>query len=318
MSINRQDGVPVYIVTGFLDSGKTRFINEMLADQGFSEGERTLIIRCEEGEEEYDPQLLRQANAVVRDIEDVEDMQEKLNEYDAEVLPERIFIEYNSTWMLAALYDAPKPEEWELAQIVTLVDASTFEVYLTNMRTFMTDGLNEADLVLFNRCDENTPKSKFRRQTKALNNTVRCYFENLDGTTDDGVTDEDLPYDMTQDPVVIEDDQFGTWYLDTMEHPERYDGRRLKLKGQVAYMKELPKKCYILSRQAMTCCADDIGGIGYVCKTADKLPDRNVFMNVVVKAERAHSPIHGREALILIEEAREPAEKPEEEIINFT
>ena len=316
--MSRRDGVPVYIVTGFLDSGKTRFINEMLADPGFSEGERTLIIRCEEGEDEYDPKLLKQANAVVRDLEEAEDMQEMLIGLDEEYLPERIFIEYNSTWMLSALYDAPKPEEWELAQIVTLVDASTFEVYLTNMRTFMTDGLNEADLVLFNRCDENTPKSKFRRQTMALNNTVRCYFENLDGSTDDGVTDEDLPYDMTQDPVVIEDDQFGTWYLDTMEHPERYDGKRLKLKGQVAYMQELPKKCYILSRQAMTCCADDIGGIGYVCKTADKLPDRNIFLNVVVKAERAHSPIHGREALILIEESREPAEKPEVEVINFT
>ena len=68
--MSRRDGVPVYIVTGFLDSGKTRFINEMLADPGFSEGERTLIIRCEEGEDEYDPKLLKQANAVVRDLEE--------------------------------------------------------------------------------------------------------------------------------------------------------------------------------------------------------------------------------------------------------
>lgn len=313
-----RDGVPVYIITGFLDSGKTRFINEMLGDPGFSEGERTLILRCEEGEEEYDPEFLKRSNSVVRDIEDVEDMQEKLNAYDAEVLPERVIIEYNSTWMMTALYDAPKPDVWELAQIVTLVDSSTFEVYLTNMRTFMTDGLNEADLVLFNRCDANTPKSKFRRQTKALNNTVRCYFENLDGTTDDGITDEDLPYDMSKSPIEIADDQFGVWYLDTMEHADRYDGKLLKLKGQVVYMKDLPNKCYVLSRQAMTCCAEDIGGIGYVCKTADKLPDRNIFVDVVVKAERAYSPIHGREALILIEQSREIAEKPEEEIINFT
>lgn len=313
-----RDGVPVYIITGFLDSGKTRFINEMLADPGFSEGERTLILRCEEGEEEYDAEFLKRSNSVVRDIEDVEDMQEKLNAYDAELLPERVIIEYNSTWMMTALYDAPKPDVWELAQIVTLVDSSTFEVYLTNMRTFMTDGLNEADLVLFNRCDENTPKSKFRRQTKALNNTVRCYFENLDGTTDDGITDEDLPYDMSKSPVEISDDQFGTWYLDTMEHADRYDGKLLKLKGQVVYMRDLPNKCYVLSRQAMTCCAEDIGGIGYVCKTADKLPDRNIFVDVVVKAERAYSPIHGREALILIEQSRTIAEKPANEIINFT
>lgn len=53
-------------------------------------------------------------------------------------------------------------------------------------------------------------------------------------------------------------------------------------------------------------------------QTADKLPDRNIFVDVVVKAERAYSPIHGREALILIEQSRTVAEKPANEIINFT
>ena len=310
-------GIPVYIITGFLDSGKTKFINEMLGDPGFSEGERTLILRCEQGEEEYDPKLLKAANAIVRDLDEPEDMQEKLIRYDKEFRPERIIFEYNATWMLSALYDAPKPEDWELAQIVDMIDASTFEVYLTNMRTFMTDGINEADLVLFNRCDENTPKSRFRRTAKALNNTTRVYFDNLDGTTDDGVSDEDLPYDMSADPIVIPDDLFGIWYLDSMEHPERYDGRRLKMKGQAVYTKGLPNKCYVFSRLAMTCCAADIGGIGYVCRTSDKLPDRNTYVEAVVKAERAFSPIHNQEALILVEQSRTPAEKPAEEVVTF-
>ena len=315
--MTRADGVPVYIITGFLDSGKTKFINEMLGDPGFSEGERTLIIRCEEGEGEYDPELLKSANAVVRDIAEMEDLETKLTEYDEELQPERIIFEYNSTWLLGALYDAPKPEEWELAQIVTLVDSTTFELYLTNMRNFMTDGINEADLVLFNRCDENTPKSRYRRTVLALNNTVRVYFDNLDGTTDDGVSDEDLPYDMSASPIVITDEQFGVWYLDTMEHPERYDGKLLKIKGQVAYGRNMPNKCYVFSRQAMTCCADDIGGIGYVCKTEEPIPKQGVFVEIVCKAERAFSPIHNREALILIEQSRKPAAKPRDEIVTF-
>ena len=105
-------------------------------------------------------------------------------------------VEYNATWLLENLYQAKKPDNWELAQIITLVDASTFEVYLKNMRKFMADGLKEADLVIFNRCDENTPKSKYRRSVKGINSTTRLFFENLDGTTDDGVADEDLPYDV--------------------------------------------------------------------------------------------------------------------------
>jgi len=315
--VNRENGVPVYIITGFLDSGKTRFINEMLGDPGFSEGERTLIIRCEEGEEEYDPKLLKQANAVVRDLVEMEDMETRLIEFDKELQPERIIFEYNSTWLMENLYDAPKPEEWELAQIVTMVDSTTFDIYLNNMRTFMTDGLKEADLVLFNRCDENTPKRNYRRSTLALNNTVRIYFDNIDGTTDDGITEEDLPYDMSANPVVITDDLFGIWYIDTMEHPERYDGKILKLKGQVAYGKNMPNKCYVLSRQAMTCCADDIAGIGYVCMTEKPIPAEGEFVEVVVKAEKAYSPIHAHEALILIEQSREKAEKPENEVVTF-
>jgi hypothetical protein len=315
--VTRKEGVPVYIITGFLDAGKTRFIGEMLRDQGFSEGERTLIFRCEEGEEEYDPALLKKANTVVYDLVSPEDMDEKLIQLDKEIIPERIIFEYNATWTMERMYNAPKPEEWELAQIVTIIDASTFEMYLQNMRDFMTDGIKEADLILFNRCAENTPKGKFRRTAKALNSSARVYFENPDGTTDDGVENEDLPYDMSADPIAIPDEMFGIWYLDAMEHPARYDGKNLKFKVQAAYMKGMPNKTYVASRQAMTCCADDIGGIGFVCKTDNTLPTRGKYYEVVVKAERAMSPIHGREAIILVQKSIKAADKPKDEVVYF-
>ncbi len=315
--MTRKEGVPVYIITGFLDAGKTKFILEMLGDKGFSEGEHTLLFRCEEGEEEYDAALLKTSNTLVRDLASPDEMDEKLIALDKEIMPERIIFEYNSTWTMARLYDAPKPEEWELAQIVTVIDAASFELYLQNMRDFMTDGIKEADLVLFNRCTEETPKGKYRRTVKALNNSARVYFENPDGTTDDGVGEEDLPYDMTADPVVISDEAFGVWYLDAIEHPSRYDGKNLKFRVQAAYMKGMPNKTYIASRQAMTCCADDIGGIGFLCKTENTLPTRGKYYEVVAKAERANSPIHGREAVILIQKSIKAADKPKDEVVYF-
>ena len=94
----------VYIVTGFLESGKTKFMQEMLTDDGFSEGERTLLLVCEEGEEEYNPEMLKKCNTVMVTLESEDDMAgDKLIELDAKYKPERVLIEYNSTWLLQAL-----------------------------------------------------------------------------------------------------------------------------------------------------------------------------------------------------------------------
>ena len=259
--------VPVYIVTGFLGAGKTKFITDMLTDEGFSEGEKTLLLCCEEGEEEYDPEALKAGNATLVNLDDPKQIAGKrLMRMNREHQPERVIIEYNATWLLQTLYDAEKPESWALAQIIDLVDASTFEMYLKNMRKYMADGLKEADLVIFNRCDENSRKSPWRRAVKGLNSGTRIFFENLDGTTDDGVADEDLPYDVKADPVTIGDEDFGTFYLDALEHPDRYDGKRIHARGRAFRMEDMPKNCYVFGRHVMTCCAEDIGGIGFLCQ----------------------------------------------------
>ena len=307
---------PVYIITGFLESGKTKFISEMLADDGFSEGERTLLLCCEEGEEEYDSELLHRTNTVLEPLDEPEDL-EKLVELDEKYRPERVIIEYNSTWLLQALYSAKKPESWDLAQIITLVDSTTFEIYLKNMRSFMADGLTEADLVIFNRCTEETTKSPYRRTVLAMNNTARIFFENTDGSMDDGVSDEDLPYDVSAKIIEISDTQFGVFYLDAMEHPDRYDGKILHVKGRAFRMNGMPKGCFVFGRHAMTCCVDDIGGIGYLCKVDGELPRKDAWIMLTAKVEASFSPIHNRDAIILIAQTINPAKPPDEELVYF-
>ena len=309
---------PVYIVTGFLESGKTRFISEMLADDGFTEGERTLLLCCEEGEEEYDPKLLKRSNTVLVNVSEMEDIQGgKLVELDREYRPERVLIEYNATWLMENLYAAQKPESWDLAQIICLVDATTFEVYLKNMRNFITDGLKEADLVIFNRCAPDTTKSPWRRAVLAMNPTTRIFFENTDGSMDDGVSDEDLPYDMKAPIIEISDEQFGTFYLDALDHADRYNGRTILVKGRAFRMNNLPKKCFVFGRHAMTCCVNDIGGIGYVCQVKGDLPKENAWIMLTAKVESGFSPIHNRDGIILIAQNITPAKPPKEELVYF-
>ena len=310
--------IPVYIVTGFLGAGKTQFVTEMLTDEGFSEGERTLLLCCEEGEEEYDPEVLKKHNTALVTLEEPKQIAGKrLIRLNREHQPERVIIEYNSTWMMQTLYAAEKPDSWVLAQIIDLVDASTFELYLKNMRKYMADGLKEADMVIFNRCDENSRKSPWRRAVKGLNSGVRIFFENLDGTTDDGVSDEDLPYDVKADPVVIGDEDFGTFYLDALEHPERYDGKRIHARGRAFRMDDMPKNCYVFGRHVMTCCAEDIGGIGFLCQYKGEPPRTNDWVFVDAKVEKSFSPLHGTDAIILIEEKVTPASPPKEELVYF-
>ena len=309
---------PIYLITGFLESGKTNLIKNMLSDEDFSQGERTLLIVCEEGEEEYEKELLRKSNTVMEVIDSFEDLTENnLALMNDKYLPERIIIEYNSVWGIENLFRIKKPVEWELAQMVTLIDATTFDNYLTNMRNLMTEGPKLADLVIFNRCDEETKKSSYRRIIKGMNNTCNIIFENTDGTSDDGVSEEDLPYDMKADVIEIKDDQFGIWYIDCMEHPARYNERKIRIKGMGFRLENLPKKTYVFGRFAMTCCADDIGGIGFICRYKDKFPKEKEWFYLNAKIESAFSEIHGRAAVILVEESREPAEKPEEELVYF-
>lgn len=310
--------VPVYIVTGFLGAGKTKFITDMLTDEGFSEGERTLLLCCEEGEEEYDADTLKATNTTLVTLEGPKEIAGKrLLRMNREHRPERVIIEYNAMWLLETLYAAEKPDDWALAQIIDLVDASTFEMYLKNMRQYMADGLKEADLVIFNRCDETSRKSPWRRAVKGLNGGARIFFENLDGTTDDGVADEDLPYDVKADPIVIGDEDFGTFYLDALEHPERYDGKRIHARGRAFRMQDMPKNCYVFGRHVMTCCAADIGGIGFLCQFSGEPPKTNDWIFLDAKAEKSFSPLHNADAIILIEQKVERAGAPKEELVYF-
>ena len=294
--------VPVYIVTGFLGSGKTKFITDMLTDEGFSEGERTLLLCCEEGEEEYPQEALKQGNATLVNLEDPKQIAGKrLLRLNREHRPERVIIEYNATWLMDTLYAAEKPDDWALAQIIDLVDASTFELYLKNMRKYMADGLKEADLVIFNRCDETSRKSPWRRAVKGMNSGTRIFFENLDGTTDDGVADEDLPYDVKA----------------ALEHPDRYDGKRIHARGRAFRMDDMPKNCYVFGRHVMTCCAEDIGGIGFLCQFSGEAPKTNDWIFLDAKVEKSFSPLHNTDAIILIEQKVAKAGPPKEELVYF-
>ena len=66
--------IPVYLFVGFLESGKTKFIQETMEDPQFDSGDKTLLLVCEEGEEEYAPEKFGFPGVTVEYITDKEQL----------------------------------------------------------------------------------------------------------------------------------------------------------------------------------------------------------------------------------------------------
>lgn len=308
--------IPVYLFAGFLDGGKTTFINGILSD-GFARNERTLLICCEEGTEEYDPRLL--GNVTVVNVEEESELTPAfLKQLEKKHRPRQILIEFNGMWSLGRLYQEALPDNWVLYQVMTMVEASTFDTYAKNLGQMMMEKITNADLLVFNRCDEALRASLRQRNLKMVNRRASIYLENLDGTSEDYADDTVCPFDLSQEVIEIPDDDFGVWYVDVMDHPERYEGKAVRARVLVCHLPQYPKNA-ILGRFAMTCCEADITFLGLVSADDDLTVYENrswADVTGVVHLER-HKAYEGEDGPVLHVTAVSPAEKPKQEVLTF-
>ncbi|MBQ9200302.1 MAG: GTPase [Lachnospiraceae bacterium] len=272
--------IPIYMFLGFLESGKTTFAKETLIDRDFTEGEPTLLLVCEEGIEEYDEEDLRKRNIFVEYIEDKDINTEHLLDLQDKYKPTRVMIEYNGTWKMDKLFSVRVPKGWTIVQVITFVNAQTFDVYIANMKAMMMEQLSTADMIIFNRCDENTRKAEYRRSLRAVNRRAQVIFENMDGLAEVGDDEVFLPYDINQPVIELEEEDFGLFYIDACDNPDKYVGKKIHFKAMVHKPKEYKENEFVPGRFAMTCCAEDIAFVGFKAyyNGAKNLKDRQWVM----------------------------------------
>lgn len=310
-------GIPIYLITGFLESGKTDFLTFTMEQEYFADGEKTLLIVCEEGEKEYEPAKLAKLNTVMVTCEREEDFTaEYLKSLKRQYRPERVLIEYNGMWRMSTIMDLRLPFNWEIYQVITVVDATTFNLYLTNMKSQVVDMVSRAEMVMFNRCTEDTPCAMFRRSIKAVNRRVQVIFEDANGEMQD--IPEELPYDLEAPVIQIEDDDYGIWYIDAMDHPENYKGKTICFKGMAMTSNQFPKGYFVPGRSAMTCCADDIRFLGYLCKGNDLMKVKNKqWVQIEAKFQFEFQPAYEGEGPMLYATSIKPTDAPKEELVYF-
>jgi len=255
----------VYMINGFMEAGKTEFITFTLGQPYFQIRGTTLLIVCEKGKNEFDPALLRRSKTIVEMIdEEAAFTPAKLVELEKKHKPDRIVIEYNGMWNYK---DMKLPWYWKVEQQITLVDGSTFPTFYADYRSLFGEMIRKSELIIINRCDGIEDLGSYKRIIKSVNASADVIFEGKDGEINE-IFEEDLPYDLNQDVIELDNEGYGIWYLDSMDHLERYIGKTISFPALVAKPDGIPDGYFIPGRMAMTCCADDMAFLGYVCEFA--------------------------------------------------
>lgn len=312
--------IPVYLFLGFLESGKTAFVQETLQDPAFNTGEKTLLVLCEEGVEEYEPDKFAGQNVRIMTVDSPDELtSERLYAEGKKINAERVLIEYNGMWETSVLANA-FPKQWQLFQAVMVADASTFPAYLQNMRQLAADKIQLAEMVIFNRTDASTDKAFLHRNVKILNRRAQMMFEYKDGTVmPDDIKDE-LPFDITAQHFTVQDTDYGLWYMDAMEEPQKYAGKTVTFKAMVCQTKQVAKDCFVPGRFCMTCCADDITFIGMICQlNGQAMPAHRSWVDITADISlRKHKIYEGEGPWLTLKSITYNAQPPKDELVYFT
>ncbi len=313
--------IPVYLFLGFLDSGKTRFLHENLCDREFMTGEKTLVVLCEEGEEELDTsQYQGGKNVTIVTVDDQKELtKDFLTKAAKKARAERVMIEYNGMWMLNDLGQA-LPDNWQVFQIMMTADSATFDMYNSNMRQLVYDKISATEVIFFNRYDESIDKMKLHTIVRAINRRANILYEYKDGSVEQDQIVDPLPFDVHAPVIAVKDEDFGLLYLDAMDKPQEYDGKTVQFKALVARNPKLPKDTFVGGRFAMTCCVEDIRYVGFLCRwsKASTLANKGWY-TVTAKIKAQRDPLFGGELgpMLLVTDVQN-AVKPAEETVYFS
>lgn len=310
--------IPVYLFTGFLEGGKTTFIQSTLEDKSFNSGENTLLLLCEEGEIEYETDKFASLGVTIKCIDDVEDLTlENLKKFQKESKAKRVIIEYNGMWQLKDLFSAV-PKEWIIYQEMCFLDSSSIINYNANMRPLVVDKMNNCDLVVFNRCTGETDKMALHKIVRSVSRRAEIAYEFKDGHTEYDDIEDPLPFDITKKEIKIEDKDFALWYRDMVEEPKKYNGKIIEFLGICAKDAGMPKLEFAIGRHIMTCCEDDIqyGGLVAQWTNADKIQTGH-WLRVRGKIKIEYNELYGNKGPVLRIMEAELTNPPKEKVVTF-
>ena len=312
-----EDVMPVFLINGFLEAGKTQFLEFTMDQEYFQTEGKTLLIVCEEGDTEYDEKKLKKHQTAVVYVDELSKLTPAyLNELEVIYRPERVLLEWNGMWNQDEL---TLPDDWNIYQQITIIDGSTFDLYIQNMKPLLGAMLRNSELVIVNRCDgiEDEKLTAYRRTIRAMSRDSEIVMEDKNGEIEQATLEEDLPYDLNAPVIEIAPKDYGIWYIDALDKEDRYKGKVVEFTAMVLKSPEFPKNYFVPGRMAMTYCEADMTFLGFVCKAREaRTLETGMWVKVRARIEYEFWQDYDGTGPVLYAESVEPAEEIKE-IVQF-
>ena len=316
--MTQKQEIPVYLFTGFLDAGKTTFIQETMEDPAFNDGQRTLLLVCEEGEAEYSPVKFASSNVRTVTVEEEEDLTtDFLEKIQKESRCEKVVVEYNGMWMLDTLYNN-MPEGWVVYQEMTFADAETFLMYNDNMRNLTVDKMKSTETIVFKHFTKDMDKMPYHKIVRTINRRCDIIYEYGPNNIELDNIEDPLPFDINAPVIEIQDKDYAMWYSDMNDDEEKYYGKTVKSKGRTLLGGGLDDDEFVIGRHIMTCCVQDIQFGGLVAKYADSQSlEHGGWAVITAKIQKEYNKMYQSEGPVFHVIEVEKCEAPEEEVATF-
>jgi hypothetical protein len=309
--------IAVYLFTGFLEAGKSTFVKETMSDDRFINGERTLLLLCEEGETEFDCAEMEGKEVYIETIDDVSEINTKnLRNLCKKHKANRVVIEYNGMWEIPVLYEN-MPDEWILYQEITFMDSNYFLTYNTNIRSLVVDKLQNCELVVFNRCKKDVDKAELHKIVRGINRRTDIIYEYEDGSIEPDEMEDPLPFDINADVINVGIRDFAIWYRDLVEEMDKYHGKTVKFTGVLTIDDRLPKDAFVIGRPVMTCCADDIAFKGILCLQRSPMMKNGDWIVLTAKIKIENNKLYQGKGPVLYAQDYAVTTEPDDPVATF-
>lgn len=310
--------IPVYLFLGFLEAGKTQFIQKTLEDENFVAGDNILLLVCEEGFEEYQLEGLKNCSITMRTLDDLSELnKDNLAKMAKECDADCVVLEYNGMWSINDLF-LGIPDNWSVFQAICICDASTILMYNTSMRQLVYEKFSISNVIVFNRYEGNATMEDLHQLVRGSSRGANIYYESNDGEMQLDEIEDPLPFDIDADIIDIADEDFAIWFADIMENTKKYGGKTVRLKVLVTKQPGFPKGVFAVGRYMMTCCADDIQFVWIAANyTSSFRPSQKHWAIITAKISVGHDKYRNIDYPMMDITALEDAAPPKEEVASF-
>ncbi len=242
------------LVYGFLDAGKTTYIQDCIENDYFCKYGTTLILCFEQGEADYDEEMLSGRRTTVAYYEGKTDIRRFCLDSIEACQPDRIYVEMNT---MTPELRAQFPACMQVGYAVTWIDWQTLPLYFANFKQLINQMVSDSGQVVFRGCPSKALLEPYSQAFRVMNQRA-VYLRQDPMGYHEKAFDLFLPFSLEDPEIAIDEGGYVPFWLDALDHPEHYEGKTLRFLGPLELRRSGEDGSWSAGRVIMVCCMADL------------------------------------------------------------